>query len=139
MSNKGADQKGMLILVGFAVFFVILTIIFIKFSTNNSGDLSQNTTSAVSDSNGIQYVDVTAKGGYTPSNISAKANTKTILRMKTSSTFDCSSALVIPSINYRNNLPPTAVTEIEIPSQKPGTTLRGACAMGMYRFSINFN
>lgn len=88
--------------------------------------------------NGAQVVAVTAKGGYAPSNSVAKANTETVLQVTTRGTFDCSSALVIPSIGYRTNLPPSGVTNIAIPPQKPGTVLQGTCSMGMYNFAINF-
>lgn len=88
--------------------------------------------------NGAQVVAVTAKGGYAPSNSVAKANTETVLQVTTRGTFDCSSALVIPSIGYRTNLPPSGVTNIAIPPQKSGTVLQGTCSMGMYNFAINF-
>jgi hypothetical protein len=50
-----------------------------------------------------------------------------------------SSAVFIPSLNYRKNLQPSGVTEIEVPPQKAGTTLQGLCAMGMYNFTIKYN
>ena len=59
--------------------------------------------------------------------------------MKTSGTFDCSSALVIPALGYRTNLPAQGVTDIEVPPQAAGTRLQGLCAMGMYSFVVNFN
>ncbi len=88
---------------------------------------------------GKQIVDITAKGGYAPRVSTAKANIPTTLRIETKGTFDCSSAITIPSLGYRNNLPPTGTTEIEVPPQKTGTTLQGLCAMGMQNFQINFN
>jgi plastocyanin domain-containing protein len=141
MSKKHKEetgQKGTFIFIGFTILFIALTVVFVRSSSGTPKDSSVSP-SAVSESNGTQYIDITAKGGYTPSSITAKANTKTVLRVKTSSTFDCSSALVIPSLNYRTNLPPTAVTEIDVPPQEVNSVLRGSCAMGMYRFAINFN
>ena len=153
MSKKGkrlrADEEyknnhsvGPFILLGFVILSVV-TIIYLsvalKTKSGNGSNTAGQNSSGVSESNGVQYIDITAKGGYKPGEISAKANLKSILRVTTSATFDCSSALVIPSLNYRNNLPPTAVTEIEIPPQAPSSVLRGTCAMGMYRFNINFN
>ncbi len=88
---------------------------------------------------GKQVIEIKAKGGYTPREILAKADILTVIRIKTQGTFDCSSALVIPSLNYRKNLAPSGVTEIEVPSQKIGTVINGTCAMGMYGFSIKFN
>ncbi len=98
------------------------------------GKVSQN----VSTDNGKQIVEVSAKGGYTPRISTAKADTPTILRIKTSSTFDCSSALRIPSLGYSKNLPPSGTTDIEIPAQAAGSTLKALCSMGMYNFSVEF-
>jgi plastocyanin domain-containing protein len=88
---------------------------------------------------GKQIIEIKAKGGYTPREILAKADVPTVIKVKTQGTFDCSSALVIPSLNYRKNLSPSGVTEIEVPPQKTGSVINGTCAMGMYGFSIKFN
>jgi plastocyanin domain-containing protein len=88
---------------------------------------------------GTQVISINAKGGYTPRKTIAQANTPTILKIKTNSTFDCSASLVIPSIGYKNNLPSSGETIINIPPQKSGSTLKGLCSMGMYSFTINFN
>lgn len=88
--------------------------------------------------NGVQFIDITVKGGYEPRHTTAKAGIPTIIRMKTSGTYDCSAALSIPKLNYRKNLLPNGVTEIEMPPQEAGSTLTGTCSMGMYNFSINF-
>lgn len=88
---------------------------------------------------GKQIIVITAKGGYSPRVTNAKAGIPTVIKMDTRGTFDCSSALSIPSIGYRNNLPPSGETEIELPPQKAGANMRGLCAMGMYSFSINFD
>ncbi len=87
---------------------------------------------------GKQIVSITAKGGYSPRISSAKANIPTILRIETTGTYDCSSALTLPSIKYRKNLPLSGITEIELPPQKPGSTFEGLCSMGMYSFEIAF-
>lgn len=93
----------------------------------------------VSMENGTQIIAISAKGGYSPRVTSAKANVPTIIRMDTRGTFDCSSALVIPSLNISKNLPPSGETDIVIPPQEAGTTMRGLCAMGMYSFSVIYN
>jgi plastocyanin domain-containing protein len=119
------------VLIGGAVMF-----------TNRSSE--QNPTPSPAGSNvtvvgGKQIVEINVKGGYLPKVTAAKANTPTTIRMKTEGTFDCSSAFTIPALSYRTNLPPTGVTEVEVPSQSTGTKLQGLCAMGMYSFTINFN
>lgn len=87
---------------------------------------------------GKQIIDIRARGGYSPRITTAKADMPTALKMETQGTFDCSLALVIPSLNYSKNLPPSGETIIDIPPQKAGTTIRGLCAMGMYSFVVNF-
>jgi len=111
---------------------------FLVGGSDGSND-SANPLNNVSIRNGKQIIEIGAKGGYFPRITTAKADMPTIIKMKTSGTFDCSSAVSIPSINYRANLKPSGVTEIEIPPQKAGSTLRGLCAMGMYNFEIGFN
>ena len=95
-----------------------------------------NATSTILD--GKQYIDITARGGYSPRQISAKAGMPTVIRMKTEGTFDCSSFLVIPALGYRNALPQSGVTEIPVPVQSTSGILRGTCGMGMYSFAIDF-
>jgi plastocyanin domain-containing protein len=123
----------LLVLIG------ILLYLLIKVSGNTQRNLvNQQINATLNELGTVQYLDMNARGGYFPSNLVAKANMATILRIKTSNTFDCSSSITIPGINYRNNLPPTGITEITIPPQSQDTILRGSCSMGMYRFSINF-
>src|SRR3990167_8399448 len=87
---------------------------------------------------GVQYVDITAKGGYSPRVIEAKAGMPTILRMKTSGTFDCSASLVIPKLSYQKFLQPSGTEEISISSEQAQGTMQGLCSMGMYSFEIDF-
>ena len=94
--------------------------------------------SNVSVVDGKQIITIDARGGYFPQMTIAKADMPTIIKVETKSTFDCSSALVIPDLNYQKNLPPTAVTEIEVPPQKAGEEIQGLCSMGMYSFQIKF-
>ena len=88
---------------------------------------------------GKQIVEIGAKAGYAPKLSAAKADMPTVLRMKTNSTFDCSSGVTIPSLGLRKILPSDGITDIEIPAQKTGSTLRGLCIMGMYNFQVQFN
>ncbi len=93
----------------------------------------------VSITDGKQYVDINAKGGYSPNASTAKADMPTIIRVTTKGTFDCSSYMVIPGIGYSVHLPPTGEKEIEIPPQKAGSIMQVFCGMGMYNFQIVFN
>jgi plastocyanin domain-containing protein len=127
-----------IVVIVLLVAVVITLAIFSSKSANTGGTGTASASSAVSSVNGVQYIDLTARGGYFPSDITAKANTPTVLRVKTANTFDCSSSIVIPSLNYRNNLPSTGTTEITIPPQSANYVLQGTCIMGMYRFNIRF-
>lgn len=106
---------------------------------SNNKQVAAPNVNNVSVVNGKQIVEIGVKGGYSPKVSVAKADTPTILRMTTKGSFDCSSAVVIPSIGYQANLPPSGVTDIEVPPQKSGTILQGLCAMGMYNFQVQFN
>ena len=88
---------------------------------------------------GKQVIQITAKGGYLPRVTIAKANMPAVINVVTNGTYDCSSALSIAAVGFRKNLPASGVTPIEIPPQKPGTTINGVCAMGMYNFAVKFN
>jgi plastocyanin domain-containing protein len=121
---------------------LVLAVLFIGgsiwlFSSNDTNNTT--TASNVTMADGRQIIDITAKGGYAPRGTTAKANMPTTLKVKTNGTYDCSSALTIPSIGYKENLPSSGETIINVPPQKPGTTLRGLCAMGMYNFAVQFN
>ncbi len=94
--------------------------------------------SGISMENGIQIIDMTAKGGFSPSSITAKAGVPTELRVATNGTYDCSSTLVIPSLSYQKTLKPTGTETITISSEKATGTLNGTCGMGMYKFQIAF-
>lgn len=86
---------------------------------------------------GKQIIEIGARGGYSPRKSVAKAGIPTILRFKTSGTFDCSASIRIPSMNISQILPQSGTTDIDVGSQKSGT-LQGMCGMGMYPFSIDF-
>jgi plastocyanin domain-containing protein len=102
------------------------------------GEQTQSPTTAVSIVDGIQYIDIKAKGGYFPQNINASANMKTVLRVSTNNTYDCSLALVVPDLGYRKVLAQTGIEEIEVPIEKTQGVLRGMCSMAMYHFQIEF-
>lgn len=88
--------------------------------------------------NGVQYVDITARVGYAPRRIVAEKGRDTVIRIHTQNTYDCSSAVVIPSLGYEARLEPTGVAEVPVPAAKAQGTLEGLCSMGMYRFSVIF-
>lgn len=87
---------------------------------------------------GVQYITIDAKGGYSPRVSNAQADIPTKLIVKTTGTYDCSAALVIRSVGYQKVLPQTGEEIIDIGASQAGTSLQGTCSMGMYNFVINF-
>lgn len=87
---------------------------------------------------GKQIIDIVAGGGYSPRLTRAKAGIATTLRLSSRTAFDCSTAVRIPSLNFGANLTPDTPASVELPPQTKGSTLQGMCAMGMYRFAIEF-
>lgn len=118
---------------------VILGGIFVALFFGRSGSDSLTDPNNVAMVDGKQVITIRAKGGYSPRSTTAKANLPTVLKVVTRGTFDCSAALVVPSVGYRSILPQTGTTLIEIPPQKVGSAVQGICSMGMYNFVINFS
>ncbi len=111
-------------------------IIFLGQSNKNSD--SAQSVQNVEIRDGIQYVTIGARGGYSPRVSTAQANIPTKLVVKTNGTYDCSAALVIKSIGYQKILLQTGEEVIDLGTPQVGT-FKGLCSMGMYNFSVNFN
>lgn len=94
--------------------------------------------SAVTVEDGVQVIEMMAKGGYSPEFIEAKAGVPTELRVSTEGTYDCTSAIVIPALGYQKMLEPTGTETIKISASDAQGTLRGSCTMGMSTFEIAF-
>lgn len=124
---------------------IIISVLVITGVGNNQDVTGESNGSGVTNAapptvvDGTQIIEIAAKGGYSPRETKAQANVPSIIRMKTRGTFDCSSALLIPSLSYASYLPASGSTDIKVPPQEPGTVLRGMCGMGMYNFSISFS
>jgi len=114
-----------------------LGLIYIAFSIE-SPTSAPTSNQAVVIENGTQYINVFARAGYSPRVIKAKANMPTVLKMETKGTYDCSTAFVIPDLNYQQFLPATGITRIDIPIEKTVGSLTGTCSMGMYYFTVEF-
>lgn len=111
----------------------------ILFSSRNRSVAQQEEASVdnVSIVDGKQIIEIRAKGGYSPRLTSAQAGIPTIVRFTTNGSFDCSSAVRIPSLNLSTTLPQTGSTDMDIGTPQTGPLL-GSCGMGMYRFQIDF-
>lgn len=118
-----------------ALFFGGYIIMNLKNSDDGSATVEPGG-SNVSVVDGKQIIDLRAKGGYTPKMTVAKAGMPTILRVSTSGTFDCSSAIRISSLRVSQALPMNGTTDIALGTLEPGV-IQGNCSMGMYPFQIN--
>ncbi len=129
-----------IILAAIAIFFAIN---YTSKSSNSDFNITENNKIEENANNvsmtvdGKQIIKINAKGGFSPEHSFAKAGIPTILRVSTSGTFDCSSAIRIPEMNISQNLPISGSTDINIGVQKVGT-FQGTCGMGMYPFDIKF-
>ena len=124
----------MIITLGLVVSIGIIFIGGSKKDNANRGQAVQN--SEIKD--GVQYITINARGGYSPRVSIAKAGIPTKLIVKTDGTYDCSASLVIRSIGFQKILPQTGEIQIDLGMPKVGEPLRGVCGMGMYSFVINF-
>lgn len=88
---------------------------------------------------GVQYVTITAKGGYSPRITQIQGGLPTTLLVKTNGTYDCSASLVVRSVAFQKILKPTGEEEIDLGIPKSGETIRGVCGMGMYNFQLQVN
>src|SRR3989344_1000458 len=106
-SNNGTNKKIISIAFTIALLVIIGGIIFNKPKTDPSS------INNVEVRDGIQYVTITAQGGYFPNVSEAQAGIPTKLIVETKNAYDCSSSLVIPALSYQKLLPKTGKTEID--------------------------
>lgn len=127
--------------------YIILTLalamgigfMFIGGSEDNTVRTSTQSAQNVEIKDGVQYVTINARGGYSPRVSNAQSDIPTKLVVKTNGTYDCSTALVIRSINYQKILPQTGEEIIDLGIYKSGQSLQGLCSMGMYSFQVQFS
>lgn len=103
--------------------------------SNNKSSLTELNNVSIID--GVQIIEIEARGGYQPRKSYAKAGMPTVIRFSTNGTFDCSSSVRIPSLNLYKNLPQSGKTDLDIGNPKI-STLKGSCGMGMYPFEVEF-
>jgi plastocyanin domain-containing protein len=131
-------NKTSLIIVTLALVVGLAIVFWGGSKSKNSNAVSVQTVQNVEIRDGIQYVTIDAKGGYSPEMSTAKAGIPTKLIVKTNGTYDCSSSLVIRSIGYQKILAQTGEEVIDIGTPKAGVPLQGLCSMGMFNFVVNF-
>lgn len=116
-----------LALIGGTTYFVLK-------SPTSSGGAEQSKNVEVRE--GVQYVTITARGGYSPRVSDIKAGMPTKLVVKTNGTFDCSAALVVRSVGFQKILQSTGEEVIDLGVPKAGEKIQGVCSMGMYSFQL---
>lgn len=132
-------NKTVLIIITSALVVGLGIVLFGGFRSPNSIDLGINEPVPNSElKDGIQYITINAKGGYSPPVSIAKAGIPTRLIIKTQGTYDCSASLVIRPLGFQKILARTGEEIIDIGIPKAGEPLQGICAMGMYNFLIKF-
>ncbi|WNB84755.1 heavy metal translocating P-type ATPase [Cellulomonas sp. ATA003] len=79
---------------------------------------------------GVQTVDVTVKGGYSPNFIRATAGTPLRLRFDRQENSECTARVVFPDFRVSKSLPPFQTTTVELTPDEPGE-YGFACGMNM--------
>jgi len=129
-------NKSIFISVVVSGLFIGTAFWFVSLSPNTDKDGGTVPTATITD--GKQIIDISAKGGYSPRKVVAKAGIPTILRVSTKGTFDCSASLVIPKLSYQKFLQPSGTEDIAISAEQAQGTMQGLCSMGMYNFQVIF-
>ncbi|AIZ65514.1 copper-exporting ATPase (plasmid) [Hymenobacter sp. DG25B] len=96
---------------------------------------ARQTASAVSSSSGVQEVDITVKGGYSPDVIEVKHGQPVQLSFYRDEENSCSEEVLFPDFSIRRDLPAFKTTLVELLPEKPGT-YPFTCGMGMLRGSL---
>ncbi len=128
-------QKNTIISIIVSVALIGGTLYFVSDrSSSSGGEVAQSQNVEIRD--GVQYVTVTAKGGYSPRLTEIKGGIPTKLVVKTNGTYDCSASLVVRSVSFQKILQPTGEEIIDLGTPKSGEKVQGVCGMGMYNFQI---
>lgn len=96
---------------------------------------ARQTASAVSSSSGVQQVDITVKGGYSPDVIEVERGKLVQLNFYRDEENSCSEELLLPDFSIRRDLPAFKTTLVELLPQQTGT-FTFTCGMGMLRGSL---
>lgn len=83
-------------------------------------------------SSGVQQVDITVKGGYSPDVIEVQKGQPVQLNFYRDESNSCSEELLLPDFNIRRDLAPFQTTAIEFLPEKTGT-YPFTCGMNMLR------
>ena len=96
---------------------------------------SRETVAAVSASGGVQQVNITVKGGYSPAVIEVERGKPVQLNFYRDEENGCSEELLMPDFNIRRDLPAFKTTLVELLPQQAGR-FEFTCGMHMLRGSL---
>lgn len=130
-------QKSTIISIVISIALVGGTLSLLSGNAPSGGEGGQSQNIEVRD--GVRYVTVTAKGGYSPRVTRLQGGVPTKLVVKTDGTYDCSASLVVRSAGFQKVLQPVGEEIIDLGIPKSGERVQGVCGMGMYNFKIDFN
>ena len=128
-------QKNTIASVAISIALIGGALYFVSHEPSKGGAETRN----VQIRNGVQYVTITAKGGFSPRTTDIRAGIPTKLIVRTNNTYDCSASLMVQSVGFRKILQPTGEETIDLGVLEPGEKTLGVCGMGMYSFQINAN
>lgn len=129
-------QKNTILSIIISIAIIGGTLYFVSEKPTSSESVGVAQSQNVEIREGVQYVTVTAQGGYSPRASAIQPDVPTKLIVKTNGTYDCSASLVIRSVGFQKILEPTGEVVIELGTPKSGETIQGVCGMGMYNFQI---
>lgn len=124
--------------------FFILMIVFVLVNLTRYSIFDNNFTEIIYSSNvkftedGVQVIEITAKNGFKPDYVVAKAGVQTILRFNTYGTIDCSNVVNIPSLGIKEQLPINGHKDIDIGSMNYGREIIASCNVGYYKLRMKF-
>lgn len=84
---------------------------------------------------GVQEIDVTVQGGYSPPRIVVRRGVPVRLRFRRLDTSSCAERVIFPDFNVSRVLPVGEVTTVEFTPDCDGT-FTFTCGMGMYRGTL---
>ena len=90
---------------------------------------------ATATAGGVQQVDITVQGGYSPNVIEVAHGKPVQLNFYRAEDNSCSEELLLPDFNIRRELPPFQTTTVELLPQQAGT-YEFTCGMHMLRGSL---
>ncbi len=132
-------MKNIVLIISIAIAALVIMFALSNNNKSQEKEIKGENTPSVSQEGDIQVINVVSTaGGYYPQNITAKANTKTILRMESKNSYGCERSFRIPKLNVMEILPQQGISEFELGTPQKGDIVIGTCSMGMYTFNIKF-